>query len=806
MKTSNLNLFFRRVILFLFPLMALATSPATFAQENLSTKGKVVYDQIKAASLTGGSAEVKGLVFKRDRVELVFDGTFYFSAPVEGRVTTAVFIGQGGFRAEVPPTKFEKDNLKRMLGTDAVDSDFKTAVLRFSDDTFDYIGKTRREDGAVNDRAQKLVSDVEHHMLKETGANLSSRIALSILNNEKPGFFFGSFDGGRRGRFNFVYDHQNRIPVANFDLNGGERGLIFRYEDELTGNDVWMAFYSLEDYRRNTAEYSDVNDLIDITNYQMDLNLVNPSTRLAMGCLVSSKVRYANLRAISFQLGEGLPEFESKRLNKQLHLKSVRSGGAELSAVQEDWEGGLTVFLSRAAGIGEKLDLEFALDGDFMYDAQSVKDCFYLSSNTTWYPRHGYLDRATFDLTFHHRKNRKIASVGLRISEEADPENKDSAITKYRMQQPVALAAFALGPFERHTQMVKWDKGGEPIPIEFNSLSGGLRAIKEDFILAELDNSLRYFTLRFGKYPYPIFSSVFHPFGFGQGLPGLLLIPDTDRASRYTYAFIAHETSHQWWGDIVTWRSYRDQWLSEGFAEYSGLLYTAIRSGPGEAAEMLGQMRRTLKDPPLTLTGPGKGRLNDVGPIILGHRLATRKTFGAYETLIYNKGALVLRMLHFLMSNPSNNDDAAFSAMMTDFVERYRDNFASTDDFRVVASEHFARTPIARKFKLNDLNWFFNQWVYQSGLPSYQLAYTIQDQPDGSVVLNGTVTQEDVPEDWFMVLPLVITFDGNQAGMGTVHALGPKTAFSIKLPKRPKKVELDPNKWILSEKTSTKGG
>lgn len=806
MNTFSLKSIYPFTISLLVASVVLLVSSVADGQENLSAKGKAVYDQVKAASLTGGSADVTGLVLKRDRVEMTFTGTFYFSTPVEGRVTTAVFIGTGGFHAEVPPTKFEKDNLKRMLGTDAVDSDFKTAVLRFSDDTFDVIGKTRHEGGAASDRAQKLVFDVESHILKETGANLSSRITLSILNNEKPGFFFASIDGGRRGRFSFVYDPQNRIPVAYFDLNGGERGMIFSYEDQVIGNNIWMAFYSLEDYRRNTAEYSDVNDLIDITNYRMNLNLTNPSSRLAMTCVVTSQVRYANLRAVAFQLGEGLPELDSKRLNNQLRLKSVRSGGVELSAIQEDWEGGLTVFLPRAAQVGEKLDLEFALDGDFMYDAQSVKDCFYLSSNETWYPRQGYLDRATLDLTFRHRKNRKIACVGLRISEEPDPEDKDSMITKYRIEQPVALAAFALGPFERHSQMVKWDKGGDPIAVEFNSLSGGLIAIKEDFVLAELDNSLRYFALLFGKYPYPVFGAVFHPFGFGQGFPTLLMIPNTDRANKHTYAFIAHETSHQWWGDIVTWRSYRDQWLSEGFAEYSGLLYTATRESPGAASDLLGEMRRSLKDPPMTLTGPGKGRLNDVGPIILGRRLATRKTFGAYETLIYNKGAMVLRMLHFLMSNPTDGDDKAFYALMTDFVERYRDSVASTDDFRVVANEHFAKTPIARKFNLTNLDWFFNQWVYQTGLPSYQLAYQVQDQPDGSVLLSGTVTQENVPENWFMVLPLVIHFDGNQAGRGAIHADGPKTSFSIKLPKRPTKVELDPNKWILSDKTSTKGG
>src|SRR5205814_10098636 len=96
---------------------------------------------------------------------------------------------------------------------------------------------------------------------------------------------------------------------------------------------------------------------------------------------------------------------------------------------------------------------------------------------------------------------------------------------------------------------------------------------KEDFVLAELNNCVRYFSLLFGKYPYPVFRAAFHPFDYGQGFPTMLMIPGTDEATMYTYQFIAHETSHQWWGDSVLWRSYRDQWLSEGFAEYSGFLY-----------------------------------------------------------------------------------------------------------------------------------------------------------------------------------------------------------------------------------------
>ena len=784
-----------RTILFL----SIVLPSAIFAQSDAPDSG--IYEEVKAFRLSGGKVDVSNLAFKRERVNMTLTGTIYFTAPVAGKVTGAVFVGKGNFFAPGPPNDFEKANLRRFLKSDSVTTDFSTAVMIFSDDSFDVLSKGK-VDGVATAESQKLASALLPRVLEETGSNLAARVSQSILNAEREGFFFAMFDGGSADRFSYLFDPQGRIPTADFGINAGEKGLIYAYRSFT--NEVWTAFYSDADYSRGTVMYSDTFDLVDTEHYQMELDLRSPKSKLGLRTKIRMKSRSDNVRAITFSIGESLSEVNNQRLKKQMRVTAARIGSTPIKYVQEDWESALTVFLPTPLKRGETVELELELSGDFLRQSEYIGDVSYPRSNTSWYPRHGYLDRSTFDITFAHQKRHKVGSVGTRVSEAPSPEDKDVVVTRYQMNHPVALVTFALGPWQRHADKVKWEDGQKETPLEFNSMPGSQVAIKEDFILAELSNSVRYFHALFGAYPYDTYSATFHPYGFGQGFPSMLMIPATDYSSKYTYSFIAHETAHQWWGNIVSWRSYRDQWLSEGFAEYSGALYTALRENQKASRSLIMDMRESLKLPPRTLTGQGSGRLNDVGPIILGHRLNTTKTFGAYQTLIYNKGALVLRMLHFLLSDPSSGNDKAFFDMMKDFVEKHRNDAASTDDFRMVANEHFARSPIGRKYKLTDLNWFFQQWVYGTELPSYKLEYSIQSQPDGSALISGTVYQDGVSDTFFMPLPLVLTFPGERYASGTVHAYGPKTPFQLKIPNKPSKVELDPHRWVISDKTDTK--
>ena len=88
--------------LFLFGCVVIALflgSSSAFAQD-AGPSEKQTYNQLKNFTLSGGSAQVNALVLKKDRTEITLTGTVYFSEPVNGQTTGAVFIGEGRFTAQ----------------------------------------------------------------------------------------------------------------------------------------------------------------------------------------------------------------------------------------------------------------------------------------------------------------------------------------------------------------------------------------------------------------------------------------------------------------------------------------------------------------------------------------------------------------------------------------------------------------------------------------------------------------------------------------------------------------------------------
>jgi hypothetical protein len=220
---------------------------------------------------------------------------------------------------------------------------------------------------------------------------------------------------------------------------------------------------------------------------------------------------------------------------------------------------------------------------------------------------------------------------------------------------------------------------------------------------------------------------------------------------------------------MVGWQTFHDQWLSEGFAEFSaGLYLQASEKSPAKYLAYWDHARHALVDK----NQYGK-RANDAGPLWIGLLLNSFKNEGAYNAVIYRKGGYVLHMLRSMMYD-SEQRDMPFMAMMQDFVSTHMNGNATTESFQRVAEKH-----ISRQMDLSGdgkLTWCFKEWVYGTAIPRYKFDYKLESQADGKYLLTGAVTQSEAPKDFGMLVPLYGDFDGVIARLGAVRMIGESTS------------------------------
>ena len=175
------------------------------------------------------------------------------------------------------------------------------------------------------------------------------------------------------------------------------------------------------------------------------------------------------------------------------------------------------------------------------------------------------------------------------------------------------------------------------------------------------------FSQWFGPYPYGSLALTQMPGNLSQGWPGLVFLSSfaflspqeqTDlRLDPVTRALdsqvLVHETAHQWWGDLVLWKSYRDQWISEGLANYASLLMLE-QQNPAQFRQVLEKYRRDL----LSKNKDGE-RLRDAGPVTLGQRLESSHFPAGYEAISYERGTWLFHMLRHVRDSMLRDSEAA---------------------------------------------------------------------------------------------------------------------------------------------------
>jgi aminopeptidase N len=140
-------------------------------------------------------------------------------------------------------------------------------------------------------------------------------------------------------------------------------------------------------------------------------------------------------------------------------------------------------------------------------------------------------------------------------------------------------------------------------------------------------------------------------------------------------------------------------------------------------------------------------------------------------------------MLRMMMRQNGPNPDAKFLAMLQEFAEMYDGRAVSTWDFQHVAEKY-------AEFKLD---WFFEQWVFGTGVPSYSADYKIEGSGD-VFSIEGTITQTDVPDGF--VMPVPVYADGQY--LGKVQVGEADGQFKFRLSKKPERFLIDPEMTVLT--------
>ncbi|MEP7148091.1 MAG: M1 family aminopeptidase [Acidobacteriota bacterium] len=775
-------------------------------------------------SFSGSYATVNNLVLKRDAGYFTLKtGTVYFLKPIENRVTGAVFIGSGEFSLN-PPIAVERKHLEIFVGTSIVRESFDTLTMFFTDDTFEAIKSSpdarMGTGGPQAEKARTTFRGKESVFRNTLFYNITSRILSDIYAPHRKGFFSVFIDGGRVGKLVFAID-----PLGHAEVYP-EQVELLSYGDSSGG--IWTAFHMEDEYRNGTATSWQDRRIYDIKNHSLDVSI--SGTRIIARDEVTLEMREANARFIPFDLF------------RTLRVKSVKDEmGNPLVFIQEKKEedADLGVVLPTAQPVGKPFKLVVEYDGvEALREAGSGN--FILIPRSSWYPNNpasSFGDRATFDITFRTPKKLTMIGVGSRVGEET--LEGDLKISKWSSEGvELAVAGFNYGDFkakelkdpetgytlEVYTNRVLPDEIRD-IQLQIDDIRrrGGITATTlgslatgsmAETVLVEAQNATRIYNGFFGPMPYNRIAMTQQPAGFfGQAWPTLVFMPyiaffgDTHRVQLFgirggTDGFwrevAAHEVAHQWWGHLVGWTSYRDQWMSEGFSEFSTSLFIQyVKRDPAKFNAFWEEQRKRIVE----ATPATKGRKPfTVGPVTQGYRLNSAKTGAIAQSLIYPKGAYILQMIRMLMyDHRGGTGDVRFQKMMREFVTVHHNKDVSTNDFQLAVEKHML--PSMDLDGNGKLDWFFNQWVYGTDIPSYKLTYTVSSA-GGKTVINGQLTQSGVSESFRYPVPLYLDYGKGPVYFGSARITGNKTLElkDLALSQEPKKLLIGGLQDILAEK------
>lgn len=757
------------------------------------------YQQLRGIGLGSESVTLNDFHLKRDAATFDLSGVVCFVPPVKGQVTGAVFVGNGTMSLD-PPIPSERASLKLLTKEDEFAEHFDHVVFRFTDATYAELKKAGTPGGTCDAGPLRESQNAMRHD-RQLKYNLDARILQDVLSGNQGGLFVAFVPGKKySGKEIFVIDPHG-APTLVYPIAPEEVEFVTYGENKLG---TWTAFHRTPEYKDGTAEGNEQNYPYQITNQQLDTTL-EKNAHLSGKATTTLVALVDGLRVIPFDL------YETLRVHNVVDEKQQ-----PLSFIQEDKndDADFSVVLPHPLALGEKFILTTEYDGKDAIKNEGNGN-YYPIARENWYPNvvpNGLGQYTSYDMTFRVPKDMKVAATGVLVSESS---SGGEDVSVWKSAVPQTVAGFNFGRFKVQeakltspeylvqayandqppddvkalVDRVRGDAAGEETVdgrVSYDAAIGNMSTIPAlKKALAEAQVSIQLYSDYFGPAPYKQLAVTQQwACNYGQSWPGLVYLPICyfyDITTRhqlgmdfrdfgYWKTVAPHEVAHQWWGHTVGFQSYRDQWMSEGFAEASaGLYIQVVEHNPARFIEFWNDQRTLLLE-----RNPQGYRAIDAGPLTMGYRLDNQKTgFDITRRLIYPKGAYILHMLRMMMWS-NDTGDQQFKDMMHDFVKTYGERAATTEDFKAIVEKHM--TPDMQRIGGGNMDWFFDEYVYGTELPTYKLDYSFDKNNDGDVVLSVKVTQSGVSDKFRMLVPIYLELaNGRVFSPGRMYSIGDGT-------------------------------
>ena len=783
-----------------------------------------LYQQLRSLQGSDQGAVAENAEWKRDAATFTFiDGRLSFAQPVAGHVVAAVFEGRG--RVEIkPPTEIEQHQLARHTKMPELVDEFKQAVFFFTDDSWSQLQQLVHVRGGADAAATKVLAGAQRkyserfndwweneHERNPIMHNLAARLLADLSDPSSHGLFLADFKAEHAGSLLYQISW-NRDPLFFPEDSNDEEVQLIHYNLN-NYSEVWAGFHLGDEYR--------------LTTRPEHRKLLAHCRSEKIAAEISSNNRLSAMATLEYEVPEGSPRLLPLNLRGVLRISSVTDGsGKKLAFIQEDrnLDNDPWVLLAEPAAA----DKTYILRIDYAEDStpysriifQQGPGLYYVTSRESWFPSFGALDdRTLFTLHLRSPKKYKLVATGRLVRSE---KQHDALETDWETDFPYSFAGFNYGDFveksrsDPHLTVTVY--AGKEVPDELSGLkstldmnpnlegrlgitTGGFNTAANAGYAAEVSfQAMKLFEYYYGAFPFKNISVTEQPIrGYGQSWPTLIFLPydslldattrhelrlqDSAEAREFYNVVAVHEMAHQWWGHKVGWKTYHDEWLCEGFAEFSAGLYVR-KSEPGKVRSFWDLKRKWLLDKNALGHRPV-----DVGPLWLSLQLPAYLEGNLYLVLVYFKGAYVLEMLRALMEDPKLREpDQRFIEMMRDFAETYASKNASTEDFRRIVEKHSGQP----------MDWFFNEWVYGREVPHYDFHYDLKDGGGGKTTLQYFVKQSEVSDQFTMRVPVYAHVKGQPRRLGFITIQGPREIQGeVPLSLRPEKVTLDEFHSIL---------